>query len=69
MKKRLAVVSILLLTLGLAGCGETLEQRIANKETCHAAGGRYVEMTSGLDYSYRDWRCDLGDNQVGDGDE
>ena len=24
----------------------------------------YVEMTGGLDYSYRDWRCDLGDGQV-----
>lgn len=37
---------------------------IANKEKCHEAGGVYVEMTGGLDYSYRDWRCDLGDGQV-----
>ena len=64
MRKKLAVAGILLLALGLTGCGESLEERIANKEKCHEAGGVYVEMTGGLDYSYRDWRCDLGDGQV-----
>ena len=28
------------------------------------SGGVYVEMTGGLDYSYRDLRCDLVDGQV-----
>lgn len=64
MKKMLAAAGILVLALGLSGCGESLEERIANKEKCHDAGGVYVELTSGLDYSYRDWRCDLGDSQV-----
>ena len=64
MKKTLAAAGILVLALGLSGCGESLEQRIANKEACHEAGGEYVEMTNGWDFQYRDWRCDLGDNQV-----
>lgn len=62
--RKLSVGGILLLILFLAGCGESFEERVANKEKCHEAGGVYIEMTSGLDYTYADWRCDLGDNQV-----
>ncbi len=49
------LVGIALLTL--TGCGETLEERIANRDKCVAADGVYTEGENGLGF-FR-WECDL----------
>ena len=41
-----------------SGNGVLMRKKLA------VSGGVYVEMTGGLDYSYRDLRCDLVDGQV-----
>jgi outer membrane PBP1 activator LpoA protein len=43
------VVLVILAALVLAGCGDpTLEERVAYREKCEAAGGRYYEYHDGL---------------------
>lgn len=68
MRRRIVLVAVALVAmLSLTGCGETLEERIANRDACEAAGGRYVEMVNGFTGKYRDWVCWL-DNDWPEGE-
>lgn len=53
----IGMVTVALLTL--TGCGETLEERAANRDQCESLGGEYVEHRSGWTHEYSGWNCDL----------
>lgn len=67
MKRALTAGALLLGVLMLSGCGETLEQRVANRESCETAGGAYTETISGWTYEYSGWNCDLSSEEGGTG--
>lgn len=64
MKKRkfmavLAVTGAILVSVSLTGCGESLSERVENRDMCEKAGGEYVEYVNNLTYTYQDWDCNL----------
>lgn len=63
-KKAVVAALAVMAALGLAGCGESISERVENKSACESAGGVYIEYVNGFDYSYRDWFCDLSTEAV-----
>lgn len=58
MKKILFVLLLITISLFTVGCGEpTLEERIALKNTCEDAGGKWEEITNVPNYTFS--HCDL----------
>lgn len=59
----IAGVVVPLLAIGLAGCNETLEERVHDKQVCEEAGGTYYEHKNGVTYTYWYNSCDLEENE------
>lgn len=61
-RRRYRFVILALVTAGaltLTGCGETLEERIANRDACEGAGGSYHETINAYWHTYQGWYCIL----------
>lgn len=57
MRKFLVILAAFIAIFCLTGCGESMEQRVANKAACEKAGGEYYETQNGFTYEYLNWGC------------
>jgi len=53
------VAAVAALGIGLAGCQRTIQERVADRDACQAAGGTYQEWLSGFNTTMSS--CDLSE--------